>query len=68
MMTCEECGSINSVSRGLCFKCKIRTVGFAKGQLVNRLHPDLTMRESARKIVEDGEAAGLTPVPYKDVA
>ncbi len=63
---CENCGGCGDLRDGWCFKCRIRTVGFAKGQLRNDLHPGHTLRESAQKIVEDGKAGGLEPVPYGD--
>jgi len=67
MMKCDNCGECRTDLRdGWCFKCRIRTVNFDKGQLVNKLHPDLTIRESAKKVVEDGKAAGLEPTPQSD--
>jgi len=63
-MTCDNCGECRTdLRQGWCFKCRCRTVGFTKGQLVNNLHPDLTIRESAKKVYDDGVDAGLDPVP-----
>ena len=49
--------------QGLCFFHRIRTVAWAKGHLRNDLYPDLTIRESQKKIVEDAARNGYEAVP-----
>jgi hypothetical protein len=48
---------------GLCYRHYLRTIGFNKGHLVNRLHPGLTLKESVTKIHEDAAKAGMTISP-----
>lgn len=51
---------------GICFYHKIRTLRWSKGQLVNRLHPGLTMKESQDKIVADAAKSGIEATPVQE--
>ncbi len=53
-------------NQGLCFYHRIRTLQFTKGDLVNRLHPGLTTRESKKKIVDDAARNGYEATPVQE--
>jgi hypothetical protein len=50
---------------GLCYRHYLKTINIHPGQLVNRLHPGLTMKESQRKIVADAAKSGIDAVPVE---
>lgn len=50
---------------GMCYRHYLRSISFHKGQLVNRLHPGLTMKESQEKIRKDAAQNGYDAVPVE---
>lgn len=61
MKTCE-CGEI-ATKGDVCYKHYLKSIGFTKGHLVNRLYPGLTNRETEQRIMAEAKSKGEEAVP-----